>query len=66
MCQHKVDGTLAYLRAFPFLPRDAFPLAIMRHEGIEHLVTLDTDFLTMPDLHIYPCRPTILRQGVRL
>ncbi|MBM3242031.1 PIN domain-containing protein [Candidatus Poribacteria bacterium] len=53
---------LIYMRAFHFLPRDAYHLATMRHYGIDSIVTLDADFLTVPDLHIYTCNPSILHQ----
>jgi len=54
--------SLAYMRSFHFLPRDAYHLTTMRHHGIDHLVTLDADFLAVPDLHIYTCVPSILHQ----
>lgn len=52
--------SLAHMRTFHFLPRDAYHLATMRHYGIGHLVTLDADFVIVPDLHIYTCVPSIL------
>lgn len=57
--------SLEYMQTFHVLPRDAYHLATMRHFGIKHLVTLDTDFLTIPELHLYTCSPAILRQGAR-
>lgn len=55
--------SLAYMRTFHFLPRDAYHLATMRHYGIDSVVTLDADFLIVPDLHIYTCVPSILQQA---
>lgn len=55
--------SLVHMRAFHFLPRDAFHLATMRHYGIDRLVTLDADFLAVPDLHIYICVPSILHRA---
>jgi predicted nucleic acid-binding protein len=52
--------SLAHMRAFHFLPRDAYHLASMRHYGIDSIVTLDSDFLIVPDIHIYTCAPSIL------
>jgi predicted nucleic acid-binding protein len=54
---------LAYMRTFHFLPRDAYHLATMRHYGIDSIVTLDADFLAVPDIHIYTCNPSILHQA---
>jgi predicted nucleic acid-binding protein len=50
------------MRAFHFLPRDAYHLATMRHHGIDSLVTLDADFVVVPDIEIFTCNPTILQQ----
>jgi len=57
--------SLAYMRTFHFLSRDAYHLATMRHYGIESIVTLDADFLAVPDLHIYTCVRSILRQATQ-
>jgi predicted nucleic acid-binding protein len=49
----------------PFLPRDAYHLATMRHYGLDSIVTLDADFLPIPDIRIFTCAPAILRQAVK-
>jgi len=54
---------LAYMRNYYFLPRDAYHLATMRHYGVGSIVTLDADFLAVPDITIYTCAPSILAQG---
>lgn len=55
--------SLSHMRAFHFLPRDAYHLATMRHYGIDSLVTLDTDFVVVPGIEIFTCDPTILQQS---
>lgn len=55
--------SLSHMRAFHFLPRDAYHLATMRHHGIDSLVTLDADFVVVPGIEIFTCDPAILRQG---
>jgi predicted nucleic acid-binding protein len=57
--------SLIHMRQFHFLPRDAYHLATMRHYGVDSIVTLDADFLVVPELHIYTCVPSILRQASR-
>lgn len=54
--------SLAHMRAFHFLPRDAYHLATMRHHGIKGLVTMDADFVVVPDIEIFTCNPVILQQ----
>jgi len=54
---------LANMRHYHLLPRDAFHLAMMRQYGITDLVTLDADFLAVPDLTLFTCVPTILAQA---
>jgi predicted nucleic acid-binding protein len=51
---------LTYMRSFHFLPRDAYHLATMRHHNIEGLVTMDADFVIVPDIEIFTCNPAIL------
>jgi predicted nucleic acid-binding protein len=53
---------LAHMRAFHFLPRDAYHLALMRQHGLDSLVTLDADFTAVPDIRIFTCNEKILRQ----
>ncbi|HHE70989.1 MAG TPA: PIN domain-containing protein [Chloroflexi bacterium] len=54
---------LAHMRAFHFLPRDAYHLATMFHYGIDSIITLDADFLAVPEINIYTCVPAILEQA---
>lgn len=54
---------LSAMRQHHLLPRDAYHLAIMRHHGILNLVTLDADFLRVPDIVIHTCVPSILASG---
>jgi len=53
---------LEFMERYHLLPRDAYHLAIMNHYGIPHIVTMDGDFLVVPDLVIYTCVPNILAQ----
>jgi hypothetical protein len=50
---------------FHFLPRDAYHLAIMRHYGLDSIVTQDADFLPVPDIQICTCAPAILQQTLK-
>lgn len=54
---------LAHMRAFHFLPRDAYHLATMFHYGIDSIVTLDADFLAVSEINVYTCAPAILAQA---
>ena len=54
---------LTAMRRHHLLPRDAYHLAIMRHHNILNLVTLDADFLRVPNIVIHTCVPAILAQG---
>ena len=54
--------SLSYMRTFHFLPRDAYHLATMRHHGIDCLVTMDADFVAVPDIELFTCNPAILQQ----
>lgn len=55
--------SLAYMRAFHFLPRDAYHLATMRHHGVQSLVTLDADFIVVSDIEIFTCNTTMLQEA---
>jgi len=59
----RVYDFLEFMERYHLLPRDAYHLAIMNHYGIPHIVTMDADFLVVPDLVIYTCVPSILAQG---
>jgi predicted nucleic acid-binding protein len=54
---------IGYMRNYHFLPRDAYHLATMRHHGVRSIVTMDPDFLSVPNLDIYTCVPAILQQA---
>jgi len=56
--------SLSHMRAFHFLPRDAYHLATMRCHGIVSLVTMDADFLVVPGIELFTCSPSILEQSV--
>jgi predicted nucleic acid-binding protein len=56
--------SLSHMRAFHFLPRDAYHLATMRCHGIVSLVTMDADFLVVPGIELFTCNPSILEQSV--
>jgi predicted nucleic acid-binding protein len=52
---------LDHMRDFHLLPRDAMHLATMRQYKLRHVVTTDTDFLSVPNISIYTCNPTLLQ-----
>lgn len=54
---------LANMRRYRLLPRDSFHLAMMRQHGVGTLVTLDADFLAVPDLTVFTCVPSMLKQA---
>jgi predicted nucleic acid-binding protein len=56
---------LANMRRYHLLPRDAFHLAMMRQYSITDLVTLDADFLAVPDLTLFTCVPAMLAQAAK-
>ena len=51
---------LKYMREFHFLPRDALHLAAMRQHKLKHIVTTDADFVSVTDISIFTCSPTLL------
>lgn len=57
-----VFESLSRMRAFHFLPRDAYHLTTMRRRSIDSLVTLDADSVVVPDIEIFTCNRTILQQ----
>ena len=56
--------SLSFMRAYYLLPRDAYHLATMRYHRIESLVTMDADFVVVPEIELFTCNPTILDQRV--
>ncbi len=58
-------SALSNMRRYHLLPRDAYHLAIMRQNGIVHIATMNSDFLSVPDLIIHTCVPSILAQAKR-
>jgi len=55
--------SLSHMRAYHFLPRDAYHLATMQYHRIDSLVTMDADFLVVPGIEIFTCNPSILEQS---
>ena len=55
--------SLAHMRKWHFLPRDAYHLAVMRYHGLKSMVTLDGDFAPVSDIEIFSCNPAILQQA---
>jgi predicted nucleic acid-binding protein len=56
--------SLSFMRAFHFLPRDAYHLATMRYHRIDSLVTMDADFVIVPEIELFTCNPTLLEKRV--
>ena len=56
--------SLSYMRKWCFLPRDAYHLAAMRYHDLDSIVTLDDDFVAIPDIEIFTCNPSILQREI--
>jgi predicted nucleic acid-binding protein len=52
-------SVLENMSSYCFLPRDAYHLQAMYANRIENLVTLDEDFVAVPNINIYTCNPSI-------
>ena len=50
---------LSVMKQYAFLPRDAYHAAAMHHLKVNNIVTLDDDFLAIPEIKIYTCRQAI-------
>ena len=57
-----VPRALNDMEDYALLPRDALHLATMSRYDVDHMVTIDADFLSVDGLRIYTCNPKILSQ----
>jgi len=55
-------SVLESMSSYCFLPRDAYHLQAMYANRIENIATLDEDFLSVPNINIYTCNPSISRK----
>lgn len=51
---------LDHMESYSLLPRDALHLTTMARQGMDDIVTTDSDFLTVEEIHIYTCNAQIL------
>lgn len=53
--------SLTHMRAFHFLPRDAYHLTAMNFHNVGGIVTTDSDFFAAPGIGIFTCNPALLQ-----